>query len=628
MAEWALVEAVLGLKKDTENVNSLHLYRSSNGEAEAYIDSWIEQNASNISQVFILSDDTDFLIYPSCPGFVPFKSISFEEQNGRFCMQGQHYLRAKFISSFLSCKDIDSTKLMSAISAIAGCDYVLDKDNEHVLSIVRKKMVESDIGGLRPKLRNNPTAAATLTAILRVVSYHATKATNNWMESMLRNLIPNKVPVAMKALTTVYEIYTNTLKLPPNLDSELMAGIVDVRRLLEYGVFFCVPVLETWNHPSNHGENVSRGASRKRNLEERMNPSRSGISPLVEVVRCPPTSTQMTTWKARGTIWNMPHFQQIRKRLYKFVSYAIGAGIYPPQLIVGDLWKSNQPITIQEYVRSGTGTRIFMMERPVTIANEMMMITTRASTKSLVSNNDLSSLDHILLSCVLGDDCCQVNQGTCHCSLPKHRELFLASLTLPFHLAFLLILMGTAPSFFSFEEENDIPSFSYSEISNDLNRILPVLSVACHHALVLVQMLNVIFQHLSKERTCDPYRMAGTDQDGSRRTVHSYQPFVVSTVFQKIKAGCIWHILQQHDYLMEIQERRLTSQQKENNLVWEDTFLEDVFDKLAKTLSIDSVSVSVSMSDEAWSQWKDDAQRLCTAWWEAFDGANHPIIVA
>eukprot|EP00562_Extubocellulus_spinifer_P007299 CAMPEP_0178535202 /NCGR_PEP_ID=MMETSP0696-20121128/35423_1 /TAXON_ID=265572 /ORGANISM="Extubocellulus spinifer, Strain CCMP396" /LENGTH=388 /DNA_ID=CAMNT_0020167333 /DNA_START=182 /DNA_END=1347 /DNA_ORIENTATION=- len=64
---------------------------------------------------------------------------------------------------------------MAAVSALAGNDYSLPRRFASALCSARSAIVQSDIGGLRRKERNAPSAKATATAVIRFVGHFASR---------------------------------------------------------------------------------------------------------------------------------------------------------------------------------------------------------------------------------------------------------------------------------------------------------------------------------------------------------------------------------------------------------------------------------------------------------------------
>ena len=116
------------------------------------------------TEVYILANDTDFLVYPSSPGFISFKSLEIQKENGITRLSGIEYTRQQFLGAFLPNAEAVQEDVMPVIAALVGCDYVLNEKSQRVLCSAMNQIVRSDIGGLRQKARNNPTRAQRLTS--------------------------------------------------------------------------------------------------------------------------------------------------------------------------------------------------------------------------------------------------------------------------------------------------------------------------------------------------------------------------------------------------------------------------------------------------------------------------------
>jgi hypothetical protein len=479
LAEWAYVEAIERLMERTEFASMLHLHRPSMGEGEAHINQWIVQNSSLYENIAIISEDSDFLVYESCPGFIPPSSIKFEDQNGKSCIMGQHYLRSKFIKSFLIQETNDMT-VMTAIAALAGCDYILESADEGALKDLRKSIVTSDIGGLRQKLRNNPSASATLTAILRMVAHYKKMCSpETWLETLVKDMAGASAQIARKAIRQIHEIYLYSLELSASPMLEINPGMVDVRRLIQYGIVYCYPLIESWDQ----AEAVIRPTKLKKD--------RRGVLPHYDIVdvcshalvNSPPLTTQMETWIRKSSAWCMPHFKQIRARLYSLIRLAVVNRRMPSNLQPGDFW-AQQHASVEEVARIASGQR--GMERvEVTIPDHLLM-SSGFHHEELMQDDPLA-IDRALVYCILGTP---QQLAICREKEPQQQgPLFLASIMLPFNLASLLILMATAPNLDPFE----LTPLTSAEACSEVNQVLPILSVACAHAFLLVDTISCLW---------------------------------------------------------------------------------------------------------------------------------------
>jgi hypothetical protein len=489
LAEWAFVEAIQDLQKTIPDSSRFQLHRACKGEGEAYIDHWIEHHASPSSKVVIVSDDSDFFIYPSCPGYVPCRSIKFEEHDGKLCMQGQHYLRSKFLKSFLpnNVTNGDASKSMAAIAAIAGCDYSLGEESDNLLVTIRKRMVESDLGGLRKKQRGNPSASLAMTAMLRVVAYYVKRnLPDTWINVMFAALVPKQLQLALDAIDRIQKIYFEALDITASEDFTMNPASVDTRRLLQCGTMYCTPIIETWKE-ENQGNSHPR--RRKRPLA-RPDSDSANTDTIDTMVPTPPLKAQFDAWVARGSIWQLPQFQQLRVRLYSLLKLAILNGkARSENMEYDERWAQMPSDTtkgVTEVVRVGTGINIRVSEKCVNIPDPKELST---GYNPSTFEQDSFAGDDALLFCIFGNQA----QSELFQNEPVppsiNYVLFWAAMTLPSHLACLLILLGTAPS----HEGITLPPPSSLLACEEVDQILPLISVAIYHALLLGTTVSTIF---------------------------------------------------------------------------------------------------------------------------------------
>jgi hypothetical protein len=487
LAEWAFVEAIQDLQKNIPGSSRLQLHRACRGEGEAYIDHWIEHHASPSSKVVIVSDDSDFFIYPSCPGYVPCRSIKFEEHDGKLCMQGQHYLRSKFLKSFLpsNVKNGEASKSMAAIAAIAGCDYSLGEESDKLLMTIRKRMVDSDLGGLRKKQRSNPSANSAMTAMLRVVAYYVKRnLPDTWIKVMLAALVPKQLQLALDAIDRIQKIYFEALDITASEEFAMNPASVDTRRLLQYGTMYCTPIIETWKD-ENQGSHLLR---RKRPLCQSDSDSADTYA-VDTIIPTPPLKAQVDAWVARDSIWQLPQFRQLRVRLYSLVKLAILNGrARSGNMEYDERWTQMPSDTmngVTEVVRVGTGINIRVNEKCVNIPDPKELST--GYNPSIFEQGSFA-VDDSLLFCIFGDQAqSELFQNE---PVPPSMNcvLFWAAMTLPSDLACLLILLGTAPS----HEGITLPPPTSLLACEEVDQILPLISVAIYHSLLLASTVLTI----------------------------------------------------------------------------------------------------------------------------------------
>ncbi len=291
-AEDAMIMALHQLE-----IDDLYHVHYASGEAESYISRILfrrdeDDFPSNIKRRIILSNDTDFIILP-VGGFIPLHSIEYvQSQNnytnksGVWKIHGWEFLRSRFMTAFgLKACDIkilsyqENLLITSTIAALAGCDYTLK--GKHKLSIVnaRSIIVQSNIGGLRQKNRNNSSAKDTIIAVSRFVSHFVSKMTmhsrdhdgcvcNNklWLDLLIDKVFDLKFTkqalkrrrcgkredeknngrlspeeqkkVLKEAFHLIFEIYNDG-----TCSSEGNFSVREARRLMQHNHFFYKPIM-------------------------------------------------------------------------------------------------------------------------------------------------------------------------------------------------------------------------------------------------------------------------------------------------------------------------------------------------------------------------------------------------
>ena len=468
LAERTMIEALEDLM---EEQSRLFFHQPPRGEAETYIDCWVRNHALLSEHVFIFSDDTDFLVYSSCPGLIPLKTLEFHVLEGRLSLTGFHYQRTKFAQAFFSgaCTD---PQAMTVVAALAGCDYGMTE----CMIRARTVMIKSDIGGLRPRLRNDPTSAAALTAILRYVAHWTKRHETSWLQAMAEavctNLEERKLLIA--SLEEIHGIY-----FPNEHDSEAVgtAMSVECRRLLECGILYCKPLVETWHsssevrqtHASRKRARKSRKGRRKKRplikqdageMDYVHNPPRDAAVPF------PPTQSFVDQCLATGSAWSL--FEQVRRHLYSLVCHYVQVRHQDHRIQVHPTWSSSNPI-VTEYVRLGTGGRVDFISMPV------------ALTKLDVAPTG-SFLD-ALLRCILDEDQTNLMKQ----NLEQDWQVMAASLMLPARTALLLLLLYTTP----LRSSEAFSCSTQEELSSSLKQSLVLISVALFHANLLDNVLYV-----------------------------------------------------------------------------------------------------------------------------------------
>jgi hypothetical protein len=513
--------------------------------------------------------------------------------------------------------------IMPVVAALAGCDYILYSEAQMGLEKARTAIVKSDIGGLREKARNKPSKAQILTAILRFVAHFIKRDEENWVHAMIEeatNPIKNsdtgngtkptkpveeKDPSARNVAATILtdafiairKIYFRSLTLPTNPEFEKKPSSLEIRRLLENGILYCRPIVESWE-PS--ASNCS--LSRKRSLED----VHSALdSSSYAVVISPPFTRQIASWIEQDSVWRMPHFCQARLRLYcLLVQFAQTGGSYSfegGQLRLSSMWTNEGPRVV-EYVRShNNGGKnpdgeppLRMLEKEVEIPGYEFVSAGWGDESELLSGED--AVDRACLFCLIGN-IKQARPGL-NPSLRPSGTLFLASLLLPYNLALLLILMGTSPSL---EEIQFQPS--EEKISAELKRVMPFLSVACYHAIFIANTLSSLYGTHSEEQK----RSNLTSSDDKNP-----MGLNVSSTIRDDEAFWIWKALRQGADLEQLKS-------DDSDDAEEMRFAMEYLDDAMKILQ-DQVPQNEDWQSKM-NDWKQRAKVMWIIWWEVFNVA-------
>lgn len=315
LAEWTVVDAI---EKLQARIATLQLHRLSTGEAEGFID-FSMKGYKNKDGVVIMSNDTDFLVYEHCPGFLPFNSIQFtpmDERNLGFT--GFHYLRSKFKRAFFA--NHTDIHIMTSVAALAGCDY-----DDELLQAARSTIVKSKIGGLRIKHQNNPTMQSVLTAILRFVR-HYTDTGDSWRKALVETIGGDAV---LESLNRIHEAYFQEIS---NRTNSTISSI-EYHRLFDSGTFFCRPLIEKCSSPPAKSVTKTRRAptlskrSRRRRKRKLLEASVGADEDTVDIsdpppVECIDVTCGLASWDYQeirdrnGSIWTLEHFKRVRALLY------------------------------------------------------------------------------------------------------------------------------------------------------------------------------------------------------------------------------------------------------------------------------------------------------------------------
>jgi hypothetical protein len=582
LAEWAFVEAVDRLRK--RFTSTLHMHRASIGESEALVNQWLIQNDGAYSRVAIVSEDTDFLVYNSCPGFVPPSTLIYQERNGQHCLRGRYYLRSKFVRSFPGDSVSMDSFVLTTIAAIAGCDYSTALGQAQEIAIIRKGMAASDMGGLNRKDRHNLTPAIALKAILRVVVHFKKFAGYAWLEALCKQFTttPQKAQAALTGLQVIHDVYTYSLEVASNSVLDLVPGMIEVRRLLQHGVFYCYPVVETFRAKIRQNDRGLGYYPFAAPVVQHIFEAERGHA----VVPCPPLSTQMEEWSSRTTVWQFPNFKQLRTRLYSYVRLLVYNGRAPTSIPPGEFWTSSAEPLVEEIVRMSTG-KDCGVERTHVVVPEHAVKSSMFSTELILLDDDLA-VDRAIVFCILGVP--HQLKAIREMGRKVNGVVFLASILLPFNLACLLLMMATAPKDIA---KFDIrkPGFD-SRTCSEVHQVLPMLSVACAHANFLVNTIVAFWPG---------------------KALNSFlvlPPISVSNTFRHDNALLIWDSLREGRNLEYLESQEIYVS-KDHNV---GRYVHDCFVRLRRLRPREDVAWKDLMDT-----WQKSVEPMYACWWEIFN---------
>ena len=119
---------------------------------------------------YILSNDTDFMIYALSPGFVALDTVEIIEDQDIICISGYHFNQKQLCSAF----DIPSSTL-PICALLSGSDYTFRSDYEKRMNVLRQRIVSETVTLSRRK-KSNPSYKAQLSAILQYLA----NITSSW----------------------------------------------------------------------------------------------------------------------------------------------------------------------------------------------------------------------------------------------------------------------------------------------------------------------------------------------------------------------------------------------------------------------------------------------------------------
>lgn len=409
LAEWAMEEAV-------RDVPGVQLHRPTFGEAEPYINQFIEQR--RLKQVLILSGDSDFFVYPNCPGFVPFRGLEWNHEDVIASLTAFHYLSSKFWKAHVPYDPLVAT----TVAALAGCDY-----GTPLLHEARAKIVASDIAGLRPKQRTTPSNAAALTAVLRYVGvYVKHNSQHEWMTPLLASL---GMEEAADSLNNLHAIYFPDKIDVQSTNDKTTSLLPELQRVVDFGIFYCRPMVESCGRNVSAKQTVlpqTRNRSRKSGKGKRKKRtssviSQAGLEPEdpdppseEDPVQLPLFDAEVEAYIESDSVWRFPPFKQMRSRLYSL------------------LLRGTNKSAVQEYSRHGKG---FGVEYIALLVSVIIM---DASWEAM---SEIQAIGYIV-----GLDSPSSLKEALDCIPSQHKGAYLASLVLAPTSALMLLLLATCPA--------------------------------------------------------------------------------------------------------------------------------------------------------------------------------------
>jgi len=256
LLETAFIEV---LKEFSNNSKELHgevIYAE--GEAEACI-SYLVSGETRISNVVILSNDTDFMIYCGCPGFVPLDTldISSSKDGKTIWIRGWSYSQVSF------CKFFGVPPIcLPILSGLVGCDYRFPLQQERMLISARESIFRSSVSKrkknrnrslsniiqvvvnfiasiLRPKQNELKKNDEILEFVSTILSGHGSSQINRF-----RDLLSSFKHIAYLYGFDGYGGLNCKSLTFKNRKCGLLVCWADVERLKRDNIFICKPVLE------------------------------------------------------------------------------------------------------------------------------------------------------------------------------------------------------------------------------------------------------------------------------------------------------------------------------------------------------------------------------------------------
>ena len=147
LLETAFIEVLKEFSNKSKELYGEVIYAE--GEAEACI-SYLVSGKTHTSNVVVLSNDTDFMIYCGCPGFVPLDTLDIStSKDGKIIwIRGWSYSQISF------CKFFGVPPIcLPILSGLVGCDYSFPVQQERKLMSAKESILRSSVSK-RKKNRN------------------------------------------------------------------------------------------------------------------------------------------------------------------------------------------------------------------------------------------------------------------------------------------------------------------------------------------------------------------------------------------------------------------------------------------------------------------------------------------
>jgi hypothetical protein len=236
----------------------LKMYHA-HGEAETFIFSAIRDSKHN--DVLVLSSDSDFLLFPGIPGFVPLQSLEYTADG----IEGWEYTRKQFLAAHPNLSDSNTSnefKTMICIAAFCGCDYRLEPHLQKRLQSAQSIIVKSKIGGLKKRHYQKTSFKDKVLAVLRYMEHFKKKSKMEWfhdMTSVIVNAESEKTSLECRleglreALDQIHAIYKGDEE--GRGESKASA---ELQRIIGLQKLYCKPVLELYKADSCPKVNINR----------------------------------------------------------------------------------------------------------------------------------------------------------------------------------------------------------------------------------------------------------------------------------------------------------------------------------------------------------------------------------